>query len=92
MGFKDVIIVSSCCVIDLIDGMKFGFICYNMVVEGEIDEDKLFNVKYVIFMGWKIGVKLYVLFEDLVEVKVKMVLIVFVCMMVVDYVFFVVKK
>lgn len=51
MGFKDVIIVSSCCVIDLIDGMKFGFICYNMVVEGEFDEDKLFNVKYVIFMG-----------------------------------------
>lgn len=86
ISFKDFNIFISVCVFDLIDVIKLGFIYYNMVSKGEMDDDKLLNVKYVILMVWKIGVKFYVLFEDLVEVKIKMVLIVFVCMMVVDYV------
>ena len=84
-GFKDANIANSRCVIDLIDGMKPGFIRYNMVSEGQTDEDKLSNAKYAISMGRKIGAKLYALPEDLVEVKAKMVLTVFACMMAVDH-------
>ena len=91
-GFKDTTIASSRCVIDLIDGMKPGFIRYNMVAEGETDEDKLSNAKYAISMGRKIGAKLYALPEDLVEVKAKMVLTVFACMMAVDHALSAAKK
>lgn len=84
-GFKDSSIASSRCVIDLIDGMKPGFIRYNMVSDGETDEDKLSNAKYAISMARKIGARLYALPEDLVEVKAKMVLTVFACMMAVDH-------
>lgn len=83
--FKDSSIASSRCVIDLIDGIKPGFIHYNMVTSGETDEDKLSNAKYAISMARKIGAKLYALPEDLVEVKAKMVLTVFACMMAVDH-------
>lgn len=85
ISFKDASIASSRCVIDLIDGMKPGFIHYNMVCDGEGDEEKLSNAKYAISMGRKIGAKLYALPEDLVEVKAKMVLTVFACMMAVDH-------
>lgn len=49
--------------------------------ENLFDEDKLNNVKYVILVVWKIGVWIYVLFDDFVEVKLKMVMMVFVCLM-----------
>ncbi|KAJ7325369.1 hypothetical protein OS493_029920 [Desmophyllum pertusum] len=90
--FKDSNIANSRCVIDLIDGIKPGFIHYNMVSDGDTDEDKLSNAKYAISMARKIGAKLYALPEDLVEVKAKMVLTVFACMMAVDHALSVAKK
>ena len=83
--FKDSCISTSGCVFDLIDAIKPGFIQYNMVAGGESEEDKLSNAKYAISMARKIGAKLYALPEDLVEVKTKMVLTVFACMMAVDH-------
>jgi len=83
--FKDPNISSSRCVFDLIDAIKPGFIRYNMVTDGESEEDKQSNAKYAISMARKIGAKLYALPEDLVEVKTKMVLTVFACMMAVDH-------
>ena len=84
-GFKDPNISTSVCVFDLIDAIKPGFIHYNMVSKGETDDDKLSNAKYAISMARKIGAKLYALPKDLVEVKTKMVLTVFACMMAVDH-------
>lgn len=84
-SFKDPNISTSVCVFDLIDAIKPGFIHYNMVSKGETDDDKLSNAKYAISMARKIGAKLYALPEDLVEVKTKMVLTVFACMMAVDH-------
>lgn len=83
--FKDSSISTSGCVFDLIDAIKPGFIHYNMVTKGDTEEDKLSNAKYAISMSRKIGAKLYALPEDLVEVKTKMVLTVFACMMAVDH-------
>ena len=84
-SFKDPNIATSVCVFDLIDSIKPGFIHYNMVNKGESDDDKLSNAKYAISMARKIGAKLYALPEDLMEVKAKMVLTVFACMMSVDH-------
>lgn len=48
-------------------------------------QDKLENAKYAITSARKIGAKVYALPEDIVEVKPKMVMTVFACLMARDY-------
>lgn len=80
-NFKDSSISSSRVVLDLIDSISPGSIDYNVVTEGETEEDKYSNAKYAVSMARKIGARVYALPEDLVEVKPKMVLTVFACLM-----------
>lgn len=49
-------------------------------------QDNLANAKYAISMARKIGARVYALPEDITEVKPKMVMTVFACMMALDYV------
>uniref|UniRef100_A0AAY4DBP4 Fimbrin n=1 Tax=Denticeps clupeoides TaxID=299321 RepID=A0AAY4DBP4_9TELE len=81
-GFKDGSISSSLPVLDLIDSIQHGSIRYDLVkTEDLTDEEKLNNAKYAISMARKIGTRVYALPEDLVEVKPKMVMTVFACLM-----------
>ncbi|MCI4378014.1 hypothetical protein PGIGA_G00210070 [Pangasianodon gigas] len=81
-GFKDGSISSSLPVLDLIDAIQPGSIRYDLVkTEDLTDEEKLNNAKYAISMARKIGARVYALPEDLVEVKPKMVMTVFACLM-----------
>ncbi|XP_066925792.1 plastin-3-like isoform X2 [Clytia hemisphaerica] len=80
-NFKDPTISTSLAVIDLVDSIKPGSVDYSLVTEGHSDEDKELNAQYAISMSRKIGAKTYALPEDLVEVKPKMVLTVFACLM-----------
>ncbi|XP_051768913.1 plastin-1 isoform X1 [Ctenopharyngodon idella] len=81
-SFKDKSISTSLPVIDLIDTIMPKAIKYEMVKSGEMTpEDKLNNAKYAISVARKIGVKVYALPDDLVEVKPKMVMTVFACLM-----------
>uniref|UniRef100_A0A8C2JVF4 Lymphocyte cytosolic protein 1 n=1 Tax=Cyprinus carpio TaxID=7962 RepID=A0A8C2JVF4_CYPCA len=81
-GFKDGSISSSMPVLDLIDAIQPGSIRYDLLkTEDLTDEEKLNNAKYAISMARKIGARVYALPEDLVEVKPKMVMTVFACLM-----------
>ncbi|KAL4635860.1 plastin-1-like [Arapaima gigas] len=81
-SFKDKSISTSLPVIDLIDTIAPNAIKAEMVKRGHIEEDeKINNAKYAISVCRKIGAKVYALPEDLVEVKPKMVLTVFACLM-----------
>uniref|UniRef100_A0A673M4D3 Plastin-2-like n=1 Tax=Sinocyclocheilus rhinocerous TaxID=307959 RepID=A0A673M4D3_9TELE len=81
-GFKDGSISSSMPVLDLIDAIQPGSIRYDLLkAEDLTDEEKLNNAKYAISMARKIGARVYALPEDLVEVKPKMVMTVFACLM-----------
>ncbi|XP_034034603.1 plastin-3 [Thalassophryne amazonica] len=81
-SFKDKANSSSLPVIDLIDAIKPGSISYELVKTGSLSEDdKLENAKYAISMARKIGAKVYALPDDLVEVKPKMVMTVYACLM-----------
>ncbi|KAJ3588827.1 hypothetical protein NHX12_009681 [Muraenolepis orangiensis] len=81
-SFKDKGISSSMVVLDLIDSIQPGSIQYDLVKSGSLSEDdKLDNAKYAISMARKIGARVYALPEDLTEVKPKMVMTVFVCLM-----------
>uniref|UniRef100_W5N826 Plastin-3 n=1 Tax=Lepisosteus oculatus TaxID=7918 RepID=W5N826_LEPOC len=81
-SFKDKEISSSLPVLDLIDAIQPSSINYDLVKTGSLsEEDKLENAKYAISMARKIGARVYALPEDLVEVKPKMVMTVFACLM-----------
>lgn len=81
-NFKDKEISSSLPVLDLIDAIQPGSVDSGLVKTGSLSEDdKLENAKYAVSMARKIGARVYALPEDLVEVKPKMVMTVFACLM-----------
>lgn len=81
-SFKDKTISSSLAVVDLIDAIQPGCINYDLVKSGNLTEDdKHNNAKYAVSMARRIGARVYALPEDLVEVKPKMVMTVFACLM-----------
>ncbi|XP_061559351.1 plastin-3 [Phycodurus eques] len=81
-SFKDKEISNSLAVLELIDAIQPDSINYDLVKTGHLSEDdKLENAKYAISMARKIGARVYALPEDLVEVKPKMVMTVFACLM-----------
>ncbi|KAK5639053.1 hypothetical protein RI129_011545 [Pyrocoelia pectoralis] len=85
-NFQDASIKDATVVIDLIDAIKPGAINYELVRTGGSDEDNLANAKYAISMARKAGARVYALPEDITEVKPKMVMTVFACLMALDYV------
>ncbi|XP_063772064.1 plastin-1 isoform X2 [Pseudophryne corroboree] len=81
-SFKDKSISTSLPVLDLIDAIAPKAVNADMVKRGNISEvDKLNNAKYAISIARKIGARIYALPDDLVEVKPKMVMTVFACLM-----------
>ncbi|XP_068960782.1 plastin-1 [Petaurus breviceps papuanus] len=81
-SFKDKSISTSLPVLDLIDAIAPNAIRKEMVKrEALSNEDKLNNAKYAISVARKIGARIYALPDDLVEVKPKMVMTVFACLM-----------
>ncbi|XP_035999185.1 plastin-3-like [Fundulus heteroclitus] len=81
-SFKDKEISSSLAVLELINAIQPGSVNFELVKTGSLSEsDKLENAKYAVSMARKIGARVYALPEDLVEVKPKMVMTVFACLM-----------
>ncbi|MEQ2183933.1 Plastin-3 [Goodea atripinnis] len=73
---------SSLAVLELIDAIQPGSVNFELVKTHSLsEEDKLNNAKYAVSMARKIGARVYALPEDLVEVKPKMVMTVFACLM-----------
>lgn len=85
-NFNDSSISTAIPVIDLVDAIKSGSISYAQVLPGIGAEEKLANSKYAISMARKIGAKVYALPEDIAELKPKMVMTVFACLMARDFV------
>uniref|UniRef100_G3T2F5 Plastin 1 n=1 Tax=Loxodonta africana TaxID=9785 RepID=G3T2F5_LOXAF len=81
-SFKDKSISTSLPVLDLIDAIEPNAVRQEMIKREDLsDEDKLNNAKYAISVARKIGARIYALPDDLVEVKPKMVMTVFACLM-----------
>ncbi|KAM5164842.1 plastin-1 isoform 1-T2 [Mantella aurantiaca] len=81
-SFKDKSISTSLPVLDLIDAIAPKAVKAEMVKRENLsEEDKMKNAKYAISIARKIGARIYALPDDLVEVKPKMVMTVFACLM-----------
>ncbi|CAG2161498.1 unnamed protein product [Oppiella nova] len=85
-NFQDHSIATALPVIDLIDAIKPGSISYGQILPGNTPQEKLANAKYAISMARKIGARIYALPEDISEVKPKMVMTVYACLMALDYI------
>merc|ERR1719225_17289 len=86
-SFQDSKIATARPIIDLIDAIKPGVINYELLQEnGGTYEEDLANAKYALSMARRIGARVYALPEDIVEIKHKMVMTVFACLMSKDYV------
>ncbi|EYC08987.1 hypothetical protein Y032_0063g3467 [Ancylostoma ceylanicum] len=84
-SFQDPCISDARVVLDLIDAIKPNVIDHSLIKsDGSLDSN-MENAKYAITCGRKIGAKIYALPEDIVEVKPKMVMTVFACLMARDY-------
>ncbi|XP_026286397.1 plastin-2 [Frankliniella occidentalis] len=85
-SFQDSAIKDGRVVLDLIDAIKPGTINYDLFRDGGSDEDNLANAKYAISMARRTGARVYSLPEDIAEVKPKMVMTLFACLMAMDYI------
>jgi len=83
-GFNDPSIADSMAVIDLVDSIKKGSVNYANVKTGFTHQERLDNAKFAISMARKIGAGVYALPDDIIEVKSKMVMTVFACLMIKD--------
>ncbi|XP_052797877.1 plastin-3-like [Mya arenaria] len=83
--FKDQSLSDSMAILHLIDCIAPKKINWDYVKDSGSEEDKMANAKYAISMGRKIGARIYALPEDVVEVKSKMVMTIFACLMAVGW-------
>jgi len=84
-SFNDQSISNGKVVVDLIDAIRPGKVNYEVLKDGTSEQEKIDNAKYAISLARKVGARVYALPEDIVEVKPKMVMTVFACLMTLDY-------
>jgi len=73
-SFKDSTLADSVFFIDLLAAVEPRVINWEHVTEGKSAEDKLANARYAISVARKLGATIFLLPEDIVEVKPKMIL------------------
>jgi len=73
-GFKDKTLNTSHFFFDLLHSVNEDVINWDLVTSADTDEDKLLNAKYAISVARKLGCTIFLLPEDIVEVKDKMIL------------------
>jgi len=73
-SFQDSSLKTGIFFIDLLDAVKPGTIDTTLVTDGSNDKDATQNAKYAISIARKIGATIFLLPEDIVEVKPKMIL------------------
>jgi len=73
-SFKDSSLADSLFFIDLLAAVEPRVIAWENVNEGKSPDDKLANARYAISVARKLGATIFLLPEDIVEVKPKMIL------------------
>lgn len=81
-GFKDRCIATSVVILDLIDALRPNAVNYTLATGGNDDNQKLLNANYALSLARKIGAMVFVLPDDIVQMKSTMVMTVFACLMV----------
>ncbi|KAK4470939.1 hypothetical protein MN116_006445 [Schistosoma mekongi] len=83
-GFADPNLKTSHAVIDLIEAIRPNTVDYNLVLPGNSKIEQLTNAQYAITLARRIGAVVYAMPEDIIELKHKMIMTIFACLMAVD--------
>ncbi|CAB4376909.1 fimbrin [Rhizophagus irregularis] len=73
-SFKDPALRNGIFLIDLLDSIKPGIVDYSLVTKGVSDDDATLNARYAISIARKIGATIFLLPEDIVEVRPRLIL------------------
>lgn len=85
-SFGDPRLGSGVIILKLIEAIKSGTVNWDNVLQDAVTkEDQLANARYAIGLARKIGAGVYVLPEDIVELKQKMLMTIFACLMTRDF-------
>ncbi|CEG69362.1 Putative Fimbrin [Rhizopus microsporus] len=71
-SFKDPSLSTGVFFLDVLNGMKPGYVDYSMVTDGRTEEDAFNNAKLAISIARKVGATIFLVPEDIVEVRPKM--------------------
>lgn len=73
-SFKDSSLKTGVFLIDLLNGMKPGIVDYALVTNGLSPDNAKMNAMYAISIARKVGATIFVLPEDIIEVRAKMIM------------------
>ncbi|GET01735.1 putative Fimbrin [Rhizophagus clarus] len=73
-SFKDPTLRNGIFLIDLLNSIKPGIVDYALVTRGVSDDDATLNARYAISIARKIGATIFLLPEDIVEVRPRLIL------------------
>ncbi|CAG8630262.1 6214_t:CDS:10 [Funneliformis mosseae] len=73
-SFKDSKLRSGIFLIDLLNGIRPGIVDYALVTKGISDDDATLNARYAISIARKLGATIFLLPEDIVEVRPRLIL------------------
>ncbi|KAI9506516.1 calponin homology domain-containing protein [Coemansia spiralis] len=73
-SFSDSTLASGHFLLDVLDSMQPGIVDPQLVAQGSAEDDMKMNAKYAISIARKMGATIFLLPEDIVEVKPKMIL------------------
>jgi len=71
-SFRDPLLANGLFLMDLLSSLESRSINWDMVTAGESEEDRMMNAKYVISVARKLGCCVFLTWEDITEVKPKM--------------------
>ncbi|KAI9224314.1 calponin homology domain-containing protein [Blastocladiella britannica] len=73
-GFRDQAVRSGIFFVDVMNGMRPGTVDFSLVTDGANEEDARMNCKYAISMARKLGASIFVLPEDIIEGRQRLLL------------------
>lgn len=74
VAFRDLSLADGLYLLDLVHAVEPRAVNWDQVAQGKSDEDKIGNAKYAISCAQKIGATVFLTYEDIVEVKPKMIM------------------
>jgi len=74
-SFDDKSLSNSLFIVDLLFALDRRLVNYSLVLTGANASEKELNAKYVLSIAWKLGIPSFLLWEDIVEVNSRMLLI-----------------
>ncbi|KAI9021179.1 calponin homology domain-containing protein, partial [Hyaloraphidium curvatum] len=83
-SFRDPSLKTGTFFLDLLHGIRPGIVNYEIVTAGRTDEDAKDNAKYAISIARKLGATIFLLPEDIFEVRAKLILTFVASLMAVD--------